>query len=315
MAEVSFNSVFLVSFVLLLQVESYYFICYNNFIFFTKALRVASTQKVNTHLVNYVSNGFYFFIFFFSMFFYKHSSLSNCSVFVISLVFMISLNRILTKMPVNSTAVNNTLYLVLPAFATFLFFIFFVKSLLVFFFFIELYSVLYYFCFLSSYNFTNQSLLKYKNGLLFLLWNNFLTSLFLVLGCFLVLRSTGTTDFCELNSLTVELYPIYIFLVGLFWKLGVPVFHFLKLEIYKYLLRENVFLFSILTTLINVVILFVALSQPVICNTLLLNNWLVIIISFSILLSIVNLNIVNILHFFAFSSVFTLATVLTVFLI
>lgn len=169
MAEVSFNSVFLVSFVLLLQVESYYFICYNNFIFFTKALRVASTQKVNTHLVNYVSNGFYFFIFFFSMFFYKHSSLSNCSVFVISLVFMISLNRILTKMPVNSTAVNNTLYLVLPAFATFLFFIFFVKSLLVFFFFIELYSVLYYFCFLSSYNFTNQSLLKYKNGLLFLL--------------------------------------------------------------------------------------------------------------------------------------------------
>lgn len=314
-AEVSFNSTFLMAFVLYLQLESYYYLCYNNFIFFTKALKVTATQKVNTHLANYTNNTFYFVVFLLSMFFYRHNTLNNCSIFVLSIIFMVFLNKVLTRLVHANPINNNTLYLVMPAFVVFLYFIFFIKSLLVLFFFIELYSVLYYFCFLSSYNFTNQTLLKYKNGLLFLLWNNFFTSMFLVLGCFLTLRFAGTTDFYELTLITTDYMPLYCFLIGLFWKLGLPVFHFLKLEIYKYLLRENVFLFSILTTLTNVIILFITLSQPVIFNTLMLHNWSVLLITFSILLSIVNLNLTSILQFFAFSSVFTLTTVLTVFLI
>ncbi len=174
---------------------------------------------------------------------------------------------------------------------------------------------MYYFLFLTSYNFSNQTLLKYKNGLLFLLWNNFLTSIFLVLGTFLTIRFCGTTDFYELNLITTSFVPLYIYLIGLFWKLGLPVFHFLKLEIYKYLLRENVFLFSILTTLVNVIILFLTLSQPIFLNTLLLHNWLIVVFIFSILLAIVNLNVTNLLQFFAFSSVFTLTTVLTIYII
>lgn len=312
-AEVSFNSTVLVVFILSLQLESFYYLCYNNFIFFTKALKMSSTRKVNTHLANYSYNTFYLVVFFFSVFFYKHNTLDNTSLFVLSIVFMLFLNKILNKVISKYTFNNNTMYLILPTFLIFLFFVFYIRSLVVFFFFIELYSVLYYFCFLSSYNFTNQTLLKYKNGLLFLLWNNFLTSLFLVLGCFLTLHATGTTDFYELSLVTTKLYPVYLFLVGLFWKLGLPVFHFLKLEIYKYLLRENVFLFSILTTLINVIILFITLSQPIFFNTLFLHNWTILVISFSILLSLVNLNTTNILQFFAFSSVFTLATVLSVF--
>lgn len=312
-AEVSFNSTILVVFILSLQLESFYYLCYNNFIFFTKALRVSSTRKVNTHLANYTYNTFYFVIFLFSAFFYKHNTLDNTSLFALSTLFMLFLNKILNRVVTTYTFNNNVLYLTLPTFLIFLFFIFYIKSLLVFFFFVELYSVLYYFCFLSSYNFTSQTLLKYKNGLLFLLWNNFLTSLFLVLGCFFTLQTTGTTDFYELNLITTEIYAVYLFLLGLFWKLGLPVFHFLKLEIYKYLLRENVFLFSILTTLINVIILFMVLSQPVIFNNLFLHNWVVIIISFSILLSLVNLNTTNILQFFAFSSIFTLTTVLSIF--
>lgn len=314
-AEVSFNSIALIVFILYLQLESFYYLCYNNFIFFTKALKVLSTRKVNTHLSNYTYNTFYFVVFFFSAFFYKHSTMENTGLFVVSIIFMLFLNKILNRISTSYTFNNNTLYLILPTFLIFLYFIFYIKSLVVFFFFIELYSVLYYFCFLSSYNLTNQTLLKYKNGLLFLLWNNFLTSLFLVLGCFLTLHITGTTNFYELNLTTTELYPIYLFLVGLFWKLGLPVFHFLKLEIYKYLLRENVFLFSILTTLINVIILFITLSQPVIFNTLFLHNWTILVISFSILLSLVNLNTTNVLQFFAFSSVFTLTTVLSVFVL
>ena len=314
-AEVSFNSSVLVVFILGLQLESFYYLCYNNFIFFTKALKVSSTRKANTHLSNYVYNTFYFVIFLFSAFFYKHNTFDNASLLIMSAIFMFFLNKVLSRISAAHTFNNNALYLVLPTFFIFLFFIFYIKSLVVFFFFIELYSVLYYFCFLSSYNFTNQTLLRYKNGLLFLLWNNFLTSLLLVLGCFWTLRVTGTTNFYELNLVNSELYSIYFFLLGLFWKLGLPIFHFLKLEIYKYLLRENVFLFSILTTLLNVIILFITLSQPIIFNTLYLHNWTLLVISFSILLSIVNLNTTNILQFFAFSSVFTLTTVLSVFVI
>jgi len=143
-------------------------------------------------------------------------------------------------------------------------------------------------------------------------WNNFLTTFFLALGCFYMLKEEGTTDFYELSLLRSDLYPIYFFAVGLFWKLGLPLFHFFKVEVYKYLLRENVFLFSIITTIINTVLLIVFVSQPVVFNTIYLNNFLVIILVFSIILAIVNLNLSNILQFFAFSGVFTLATVLTV---
>ena len=168
-AEVSFNSSILVVFILYLQLESFYYLCYNNFIFFTKALKVSSTRKANTHLSNYVYNTFYFIIFFFSAFFFKNNTFDNASLFIMSTVFMFFLNKVLNRIGAASIFNNNALYLVLPTFLIFLFFIFYIKSLVVFFFFIELYSVLYYFCFLSSYNLTNQTLLKYKNGLLFLL--------------------------------------------------------------------------------------------------------------------------------------------------
>lgn len=313
-AEVSFNSNCLVAFILYIQVEAYYYVCYNNFIFFNKTLRLASTQKANSQLFSYTDNSLYFIFFLLSIFFYRHNNFTNCSLILLSTLFMVFLVKVLHNVT-NYSTTNNTVFLVLPSFITLTYLVFFVKSLLVFFFFIEVYSVLYYFCFLSSYNFTNQTLLKYKNGILFLLWNNFLTTVFLVLGCFLTLRFTGTTNFYELSLIADNLPCLYFFVIGLFWKLGLPVFHFLKLEIYKYLLRENVFLFSVLTTLINVIILFIMLSQPIVFNTLLMHNWIIIILSFTILLSVVNLNLSNILQFFAFSSLFTVATVLTVFVI
>lgn len=303
----------LIAFVLLLQIESYMYLCYNNFIFFTKALKLAATNRNNKTQFRSINNATFLF-FFISIFFYKHNTLQNCHLVFLAISFLYIVNSIFSKVNLQKPN-NNTLLLVLPTFAIFLYFIFFLKSLLVFFFFIELYSVMYYFLFLTSYTFSNQTLLKYKNGLLFLLWNNFLTSIFLVLGTFLTIRFCGTTDFYELNLITTSFVPLYIYLIGLFWKLGLPVFHFLKLEIYKYLLRENVFLFSILTTLVNVIILFLTLSQPIFLNTLLLHNWLIVVFIFSILLAIVNLNVTNLLQFFAFSSVFTLTTVLTIYII
>jgi hypothetical protein len=108
---------------------------------------------------------------------------------------------------------------------------------------------------------------------------------------------------------------VYFFLLGLFWKLGLPVFHFFKLEVYKFLLKENVFLFSILTTIINVVLLFFCLTEPSIFTALFTHNIFVLFILFAVCLVIINLKLTNFLQFFALSGVFTMTTVLTVFLI
>lgn len=304
----------LVTFLLYLQIEFYYSLCYSNVIFLNKLLRITKSVTPQNYLSAPGSNSVYFAIILLAIFFSKAGGLLFSSLLIFSVLYLMNVNKVLEKITKTSSK-NNAIYLVLPTFAIFFYFLYFVKSLLTLFFFIEVYSVLYYFCFLTSYTFTNQTILKYKNGLLFLLWNNFLTTFFLGLGCFCALRASGTTDFAELSIIYTSLPSLYFFLVGLFWKLGLPLFHFFKLEVYKYLLRENVFLFSVITTLINTVILFVCLSQPILYNTIYLYNFLILTILFSVILAIINLNLTNILHFFALSGVFTMSTVLTVFLI
>ena len=177
----------------------------------------------------------------------------------------------------------------------------------------ELYGVLYYFCFLTSYNFTNQTILKYKNGLLLLLWNNFLTTFFLSLGCILLLKEYGTTNFLDFNFIVSDTFSIFFFMIGLFWKLGLPIFHFFKLEVYRYLLKENVFLFSSLTILINFIIFYFFFHQNIVFSIIYSYKFIFIMILVCIVLLIVNLKIFNFLQFFALSGMFTLTTVLTIF--
>lgn len=215
MAEVSFNSLGLVTFLLYLQIEFYYSLCYSNVIFFNKLLRITKAVTPQSYLSAPGSNSVYFIIILLAVFFSKTGGLVVSSLLFFSVVYLNSVNTILEKISVTSSK-NNAIYMVLPAFSIFFYFLYFVKSLLTLFFFIEVYSVLYYFCFLTSYTFTNQTILKYKNGLLFLLWNNFLTTFFLGLGCFCALRSSGTTDFTELSLIYQSLPSLYFFLVGLF---------------------------------------------------------------------------------------------------
>lgn len=314
MAEVFFNNIVLVSFLLYFQAEAFYFLCYNHVIFFSKGLRVSKSNSVTSNLGTNITHSVYFLFLFFSLLSLKGSFTALTLLLLLSSVYLFKLNQVLEKIITTITS-NNTIHLVLPTFSIFFFLFFFLKSFLTLFFFIELYGVLYYFCFLTSYSFTNQTLLKYKNGLLLLLWNNFLTTFFLAIACFLMTKNFGTTNFYELYYITTSTSYIYIFLIGLFWKLGLPLFHFFKLEVYKYLLRENVFLFSILTTAINVSILYLCVLQPVVFNTIYLQNFFIIFVMFAILLLIINLKLTNILYFFALSGVFTLTTVITVFLI
>lgn len=277
-------------------------------------LKVSKTITVTAVLSSGLTHSFYFVFLLIALFFFKNSSGNVLTLLLIFTIYLLKVNQMLEKIT-NFANTNNIIHLVLPTFSIFFFLFFFITSFLTLFFFIELYGVLYYFCFLTSYTFTNQTILKYKNGLLLLLWNNFLTTFFLAMGCFLITKNFGTTDFRELQLLTSTTNYIYVFLVGLFWKLGLPLFHFFKLEVYKYLLKENVFLFSILTTVINVSLLYLCMLQPIVFNTLYVQNLFIIFPLFGILLAIINLKLTSLLHFFAFSSVFTLTTVTTVFLI
>lgn len=168
MAEVSFNLSALICFFLVIQIEIFYSVCYNNVIFLSKTLRISKTLNPQNFLHIPKSNSTIFFILLTCIIFSKgSSSLFNFIVFF-SIFFLYCVNNVIDKI-FSQTLSNNSIYFILPTFCIFFYFIYSVKSFLSLFFFIEIYSVLYYFCFLTSYNFTNQTILKYKNGLLFLL--------------------------------------------------------------------------------------------------------------------------------------------------
>lgn len=315
MAEVSFNNIFLTVLVLYFQIEFFISTCYNNLIFFTKINQIFKTNQLNSNL-NAIRNVDVIFLFmiFLTLLGLKGSSHALFGFILILVIYVFQFTRVFNFLN-NSYTNNSTIYMIVVSLIIFFYFLVFVKSFLTLFFFVELYGVVYYFFFLTNYSLTSQTILKYKNGILLLLWNNFLTTFFLGLGCFFISKHFGTTDFRELSVITTNSLYIYIFLCGLFWKLGLPMFHFFKVEVYKFLLKENVFMFSILTTLVNVVILYICLTQPLIFNTVYLCNLYLFVIIGAVVLVLVNLKLTSILHFFAISSVLTLATVLSLFLI
>lgn len=313
-AEVLFNKLILVIFFLTIHVEFFFSMCCSPAITLSKILRIKKIEQNKHNALNFNLNSIVITLSFISIIFFKFSTSHIFGLLLVVTVVIFKVNQALEKITSPNTH-NSTIFLILPSIAIFLYLLFFIKSFLGLFFFIELYGVIYYFCFLTSYSFTNHTILKYKNGLLLLLWNNFLTTFFLGLGCFVLLRNAGSTDFYELSFLKTNFLGFYVFLVGLFWKLGLPIFHFFKLEVYRYLLRENVFIFSIVTILVNVTILMLCFMQPVFFSAIYAQNCLVILISTAIILAITNLTVVNFLQFFALSSVLTLSTVLSVLLV
>lgn len=308
-----FSKIFILFFVFVFHAEFFFYVCYTPVISLLKSVKIFTLNQNLNNLSITNTNKVYFLFFFISLFFWKEANLQLSSVFFFAFIFLFFINSIFDKLI--GFKLNSIIYLTIPSFLFALLFLNFIDSFLIFFFFVELYGVLYYFCFLTSYNFSTQTVLKYKNGLLILLWNNFLTTFFLALSCILLLKNYGTTNFIDLNFMLFDFYSIFFFMVGLFWKLGLPIFHFFKLEVYKYLVKENVFLFSILTILINFFLFYIFFSQTIVLFLAYSYKVFLIIIFVSILLLILSLKSFNILQFFALSGIFTLTTILTVFLI
>lgn len=313
MAEILFSKWCILLFILFFHSEFFIYLCYNFTFLTVGSLKTFSFKHFsdNYSLINI--NKAYLIIFVISILFSSTKTQEfSCIIWLITPIIYI-INNFFEKLI--NFKINNNIYLVLTSFLFFLIFILFINSFLTLFFFIELYGVLYYFFFLTSYKFTIQTLLKYKNGLLMLLWNNFLTTLFLALGCIFLLKDCGTTLFLDLKLVTLDYLSIVLFMFGLFWKLGLPIFHFFKLEVYKYLIKENVFLFSILTILINFCIFYIFFNQSIVFSMLYLYNFISLVVMICIIIVIINIKTFNILQFFALSGILTLTTILTIFIL
>jgi hypothetical protein len=136
----------------------------------------------------------------------------------------------------------------------FFFFFFFINNYVTFYLFIELYAILFYFFFLNiNFNFKQLYLINYKNSLLLYLFNNFLTSILYLIGLNFVISYFGTVNFQELlffNVINVS-WELYFLVFSFIIKLSLPGYHFLKIEIYKYLNITNVILFSVISLYLN----------------------------------------------------------------
>lgn len=200
----------------------------------------------------------------------------------------------------------------------FLFFILFINSLVIFFLFIELYSILFYFFFLNTNrNNLNLNLLKLKNSLLLYLINNFFTTILFLLGINYVVELYGSTNFIELLYLnnTVSSWKIYLIIFAFIVKLSLPSFHYLKLEIYKYLNIDIVVVFSVITIFLNFMFTVFFFSHNFVYNALVYYKFINLLLLLSFFFFIQKLKVNNFQEFIAYSGFATNNLIILNFLI
>jgi hypothetical protein len=150
-------------------------------------------------------------------------------------------------------------------------FLFFVNNYITFYILIELYAIIFYFFFLNiNFNFKQLYLIQYKNSLLLYLFNNFLTSILYLIGVNYIIVFYGTVNFTELSFFNQfeGKWQIYFLILSFLLKLSLPGYHFLKIELYKYLTVSNVILFSVITLYINFLFTIFIFNQNLIFCTL-----------------------------------------------
>lgn len=199
----------------------------------------------------------------------------------------------------------------------FLLFFIFINNLLTFFLFIELYAIIFYFFFLNNTINNKLTLLQYKNMLLLYLFNNFFTTILFLLGIFFVINFYGSVNFNELKFLvnTNVYWQIYFLVISFTIKLSLPGFHFLKIEIYKYLNIDIVILFSVITLYINYSFFIFFFNQNIIFSLLNSFKFLHILLIFIFIFFIQKLKVHNIQEFISYSGFATNGLIILNFLL
>ena len=314
MAELQVEKTLLLISLNLYILEFFFATCYSTVVEINKTIKVSKLRPASLSLLNISGNTIILPVIFILLLTEK----TCVPLFLMILIAVLIFWRLTLMWPliVVTKSLNESLIVnIIPAIIILILMISYLTSLLTLFFTIELFSVFYFFLFLNSSRSLTLSFLQYKNSLLFLVWNNFLTTVLLSIACMFLLREVGTLELLELNLVETPATYLYLYLMGLGWKIGYPLFHFFKVELYKYLVKENLLLFSIITTTVGFNLLIFCLSQPVIFNCLAKNNLLI--LSFCLLGQIASCKLknINFFEFLAISGLLTVATFTVVYLV
>lgn len=223
---------------------------------------------------------------------------SYINIFFSLVIIFTYINKFFTKFNKNYIFILNfSLLMFTPLF-------FFVNNYIVFYLFIELYAILFYFFFLNvNFNSKTLYLIQYKNSLLMYLFNNFLTSMLYLFGLTYIISIFGTVNFIELNYLSnIKIsWQTYLLILSFIIKLSLPGYHFLKIELYKYLDITIVILFSVITLYINYLFTIFFFNQLTIYTIINSYKYLSLLILLSFFFFIHKLKINNFQEFISFS--------------
>lgn len=158
---------------------------------------------------------------------------------------------------------NNNNYILLIWLILILNFFYFANNLLIFILLLEVIATIYYFFFLNTLESNTVSLIKLKNLIINYLWLSLLTLIFFSYVIFFFITNVGTLDFHELflfKEYTTTSTNLFL-LCTVFWKIGLPGFHFFKYEIYRFLPLGTIFYFSLFSVFTNIFLLFFIASN------------------------------------------------------
>lgn len=281
--------------VVYIYIEFFSSVLINNIFKNIKSLTITYTKKNNFIFFKTNSNSL---IINFLLFFFLTLKISDMNIFFSLILIFVFINKFINKF------LKNYIYILNFNLLIFLILFFFVNNFIIFYLFIELYAILFYFFFLNvNFNFKNLYLIKYKNSLMLYLFNNFLTSILYLFGLNFLISNYGTINFVELTffSNTIINWQLYLLVISFLLKMSFPGYHFLKIELYKYLDVSIVILFSIITLYINYLFTIFFFNQNIIFFIINYYKYITLLLLVSIFFFIHKLKISNFQEFISFS--------------
>lgn len=131
-----------------------------------------------------------------------------------------------------------------------------------------------------------------------------------------IIYSYGTVNFHELTLFFYQNNIFFILLLlSLLIKLSLPGFHYLKIEMYKYITLENVIIFSITTLFVNFLLINFLFTTNLLTNIFSMYKILITVLLISIFIFIQKLKVNSINEFVAYSGFATNNLILLNFLI
>ncbi len=113
----------------------------------------------------------------------------------------------------------------------------------------------------------------------------------------------GTTQFNELVLFNTNIHNEYLasLILSILIKLSLPGFHFLKIEMYKYLSLDNVIIFSVTTLFVNFLLINFLLNINLVVNIFNTFKFVCLLIVISIFIIIQKLKLSTFQEFIAYS--------------